>query len=84
MTHLYDSYNFLFQAAEHARISIIRFLGRRQANLNPVGGVLGGTPLHHGAYWGQVRSVQQLLRLGADPNLKDQSGKTPLDVARER
>ena len=31
----------LHKAAENSQISIIRFLARRGANLNPVGGILG-------------------------------------------
>lgn len=74
----------LHKAAENSQISIIRFLARRGAHLSPVGGVLGGTPLHHAAYWGQPRAVQQLLRLGCEINKADQNGKTAEEVARDR
>ena len=40
--------------------------------------------MHHAAYWGQPRAVQQLLRLGADSTKLDQSGKLAAEVAEER
>lgn len=41
-----------------------------------------GTPLHEAARDGQVRAVQLLLRYGADRNVRDADGLTPLDLAR--
>ena len=44
----------------------------------------GRTPLHEAALSGRMEKAFILLSLGADPGLKDEAGKTPLDLARER
>jgi ankyrin repeat protein len=41
------------------------------------------TPLHFAAKFGNADAVQQLLSLGADPNIKTQHGNTPGDLARK-
>ena len=41
----------------------------------------GSTPLHFASYGGHTEAVQVLLSNGADPNIKDNSGNTPLDWA---
>ena len=38
----------LHKAAEHGRASVIRFLGRQNAAIDSMGGIFGGTALHHG------------------------------------
>jgi ankyrin repeat protein len=38
-----------------------------------------GTPLHEAARSGNVQSMQILLKVGANPNIRDSEGKTPLD-----
>jgi hypothetical protein len=40
----------------------------------------GYTPLHIATYKGSTCMVRQLLKLGADPSIRDQSGKTSLDT----
>lgn len=42
------------------------------------------TPLMQAAYKGDVRLVKLFLEYGADPNLKDQQGKTALDMAKKK
>ncbi len=42
------------------------------------------TPLHTAANWSELQTVRFLLAAGADVNLKDGRGKTPLDWARNR
>ncbi len=42
------------------------------------------TPLHLAAYWSPLQTVRVLLVAGADVNLKDGEGKTPLDWAKAR
>ena len=39
------------------------------------------TPLHVAVEHSQVRIVEYLLRVGADVDKEDSSGRTPLDVA---
>ena len=41
------------------------------------------TPLMCAAYQGRTKICEMLLALGADPSLKNSSGKTALDFARE-
>ena len=43
----------------------------------------GETPLHLVAKNGNIKSLNTLLRLGADPFLKDNQDQTPLDIARK-
>ena len=44
----------------------------------------GGTPLMSAAWFGCAPSVACLLRAGADPTLRDNSGRTAEDLARQR
>jgi ankyrin repeat protein len=44
----------------------------------------GSTPLHYAAYNGHTDVVKLLLENGADPSIKDNTGKTAADIARER
>ena len=39
------------------------------------------TPLHHAAYYGQVKTVKWLVEKGADKNARNNDGITPLDAA---
>jgi ankyrin repeat protein len=39
------------------------------------------TPLHRAAIWGHPQIMQVLLENGADPNIRDDDGKTALDLA---
>lgn len=41
----------------------------------------GQTPLHYAAAFGQVPCIRQLLRSGANPALREVSGRTPADLA---
>lgn len=40
--------------------------------------------LHYAACFGRPAIAKVLLRYGANPDLRDEDGKTPLDKARER
>ncbi len=44
-------------------------------------GVLGDTPLHVAAIWGDVTVGKLLLDAGADPNVRGEYGNTPLHNA---
>jgi len=41
------------------------------------------TPLHIAALSGSIRLTRKLLLRGANRNVKDFSGKTPLDIAKD-
>jgi ankyrin repeat protein len=45
---------------------------------------LGFTPLHTAVWNDEVSSVKELLKLGADPRIKNDDGKTATDMARDR
>lgn len=46
--------------------------------------VAGQTPLHYAAKFGVFHAAQKLLQAGANPGIKDDDGKTPLDLARSQ
>jgi ankyrin repeat protein len=41
----------------------------------------GATPLHHAASWGRTEVLSILIARGADLNLKNKAGQTPLRAA---
>lgn len=40
------------------------------------------TPLHYAAGYGRVQALKLLLEAGADGSAKNETGKTPADLAR--
>lgn len=64
-------------------ISLVKFLlcevGAVQSIHTP--DARGWTPLHHAAYAGNAEHTDVCLRFGADPNAKDEKGRTPLHLA---
>lgn len=63
---------------------MIEFLIDKGINLNVRPHEFAHTPLMVAAALGYEKSVETLLKLGADPSMKDEDGKTALDFARER
>jgi ankyrin repeat protein len=63
------------------RLAIIEYLVSNGANLD-VQAVDGETALLIAAKY-DVRFVELLLRLGANPRIRDKRGKLPIDVSRE-
>ncbi|WAR20557.1 HECD1-like protein [Mya arenaria] len=59
----------------------VEFLCERGADVNRG---LRSSSLHYAACFGRPQIVKTLLRFGANPDLRDEDGKTPLDKARER
>ncbi|XP_074662874.1 E3 ubiquitin-protein ligase HECTD1-like [Tubulanus polymorphus] len=60
---------------------MVEFLCERSADVNRG---LRSSSLHYAACFGRPQIVKTLLRYGANPDLRDEDGKTPLDKARER
>ena len=71
----------LIGAARAGDGAAVRSLVAHGASPNETGGVNGWTPLEHAVHKNQLESVKALLDAGADPNLADRAGTTPLIMA---
>lgn len=75
----------LSELVQYGTYKMARFLIDRGANVNGVDDHRGRTALHWAAVRGAGKEfVSYLLDQGADPSIRDQEGRTALDVARER
>jgi ankyrin repeat protein len=72
----------LVMAADHERLEVIDQLLAADTPIEGVDPVFGGHALRTAAANGRPASVGHLLARGADPNLKDENGHTPLDLCR--
>ncbi|XP_042513370.1 signal recognition particle 43 kDa protein, chloroplastic [Macadamia integrifolia] len=63
--------------------SCVRLLAQAGANLDHRENSGGLTALHMAAGYVKPGVAQALLELGADPEVEDEKGRTPLDLARE-
>jgi ankyrin repeat protein len=71
-----DGYTPLHVAAAEDDYEVVKHLAALVGT--DVRGTKGETPLHVAAYRGSRRAVEVLLELGADPNARDEDGRTPL------
>ena len=69
-------------AADHERLGVIVELVAAGTPVDAVGPAFGGHPLRAAAANGRPASVRRLLAHGADPGLRDEQGRTPLDLCR--
>jgi ankyrin repeat protein len=72
----------LVMAADHQRLEVIDALVAHGVPVDGVDPVWGGHPLRVAAQNGRPASARRLLEHGADPALRDDSGRTPLDLCR--
>ncbi len=68
-------------AAAFGTHEMVEFLCQRGADVNKG---QRSSSLHYAACFGRPQIARVLLRYGANPDLRDEDGKTPLDKARER
>jgi ankyrin repeat protein len=73
----------LVMAADHERLEVIDALVAAGTPVDATDPAFGGHPLRTAASNGRPASVRRLLAHGADPGLRDEEGRTPLDLCRE-
>jgi hypothetical protein len=73
----------LVMAADHERLEVIDDLIAAGTPVDATDEEFGGHPLRTAAWNARPASVRRLLAHGADPNLRDDQGRTPLMLCRE-
>jgi len=72
----------LVMAADHQRLDVIDQLVAAGTPVDATDGAFGGHPLRTAAANARPESVRRLLARGADPSLRGDEGRTPLDLCR--
>ena len=80
-----DEYEWtpLMMAASKDDIEMIELLLDKGANIDHKANVDGWTALHQAANYLKNRAVKLLIKRGADTHIKNNDGKTALDVAKQ-
>jgi uncharacterized protein len=73
----------LVMAADHQRLDVIDELIAAGTPIDATDEAFGGHPLRTAAANARTASVRRLLVYGADPNLRDDQGRTPLALCRQ-
>ncbi len=73
----------LYKAAIAGDVAKIKQLAKQGVNLNEQLPTNGDTPMHGAAMRNQSGAVKALVAAGAQKDIKDDEGKTPLELARE-
>jgi uncharacterized protein len=71
-------------AARTNRHEIIEMLLNNKANINILHKTSGESPLHYAAEYNTKEACELLLKKGADKTIKDNSGQTAYEVAKEK
>ena len=83
----------IIMAAEEGKFGVVQYLLDHGADINEIGIEHPtdprykedmGSALHRAVYAGHRDIVEYLIKQGADLNLKDEMGRTPIDLARTR
>ncbi|MDU8943489.1 ankyrin repeat domain-containing protein [Ovoidimarina sediminis] len=72
----------LYRAASAKDSRVLSAILEAGADVNAVSDWNGEAPLHKAAKYGDLRNIKLLIAAGADLNARDESGRTPLDLAR--
>ena len=72
----------LIMAVDHQRLEVIGALVAAGTPIDEADDAFGRHPLRLAATNGRPASVRTLLTLGADPQLRDRQGQSPLDLCR--
>ncbi len=73
----------LMFAAEFDRADLIPILLKHHAKLNARSPDTGQTALHFAVMANDTKALKELIKANADKNIKDKSGKTALDAAKQ-
>ena len=79
----YSSRLPITEAAKTGQLEILKLLVSKGAKVNAKLPKSGRTALHEAALANQGGTITYLLRMKADPKVKDSSGQTPLQLARK-
>jgi ankyrin repeat protein len=72
----------LFSLSQRNKINVLTYLINKGVDINVKLEINGDTPLHCAAAFGHYEVVQLLLNSGADKNIKNKFGMTPLTYAK--
>ena len=78
----WDRRTALQLAARENRTDVTRFLCSRGPDVNKRSGDDQSTALHMAALYNNTDVIEVLFKHGASTNIKDRSGRTPVDYAR--
>ncbi|GFY75388.1 ankyrin-1 [Trichonephila inaurata madagascariensis] len=81
---LQDEHHLLHKAAENGHLIVVKVLLENGFEINAGSKDTTDTPLHSAIYYNHLEVSQFLLSKGADPNIRDQQGRTSLHVAASR
>jgi ankyrin repeat protein len=80
INHLGPFDALLHMAVRISKLEHIKILVESGADIN-VKDAMNFTPLHEAAYYGNAKTAELLLALGASTDMKNEFGDTPLDLA---
>jgi len=70
-------------AASKGHVEIVKFLANHITDSTNEPDKGGWTPLHNAAFSGQLETTKVLLNYTDNPNIQDNDGQTPIDLARD-